>query len=238
MVGCQFFPMTRTRSTKTKDRILQAAADILRGGGPAALTFDAVAARLGLSKQAVIYWFPSKPALMSELSLPGLRDEARAVIAALAGIERDPPEAARRVVLALIRFHLADLPRFRLIYLSPQIGKQTESRQTANAIVAQVHPVTAQMYAAFADALGDGPQARETAVALHMAALGHVLMVALTDAIDDPLRHAPADLAERLATVLAAGVRGEGLSYPRAPRSARLPSLAPKTANPKDSPFE
>lgn len=189
---------------------MRVAADILRGGGPAALTFDAVAARLGLSKQAVIYWFPSKPALLSELSLPGLRDEAAAVLKALGGFEGNPPEAARQVVLALIRFHLADLPRFRLIYLSPQIGRQTASRQTANAIVSQVHPVTAQMYSAFANALGDGPQARETAVALHMAALGHVLMVALTEAIDDPLRHAPADLAERLATVLAAGVRYEG----------------------------
>lgn len=210
MVGCQFIPMTRTRSITTKDRILRVAADILRGGGPAALTFDAVAARLGLSKQAVIYWFPSKTALLSELSLPGLRDEAAAVLEALGGFEGNPPEAARQVVLALIRFHMADLPRFRLIYLSPQIGRQTASRQTANAIVSQVHPVTSQMYSAFAHSLGDGPQARETAVALHMAALGHVLMVALTEAIDDPLRHAPADLAERLATVLAAGVRHEG----------------------------
>ena len=65
--------------------------------------------------------------------------------------------------------------------------------------------MTSEMYAAVAAALGDGGKARETAVALHMAALGHVLLVALTEAIGDPLRHAPKALADRIAAVLAAG---------------------------------
>lgn len=60
----------------------------------------------------------------------------------------------------------------------------------------------------------DGPGVRQTAVALHMAALGHVLMVALTDAIGDPLHHAPEALADRLTDILAAGsdVAAEGAS--------------------------
>ena len=103
-------------------------------------------------------------------------------------------------------FHLADLPRFRLLYLSPQVGVTTVACKAAAELVRQIHPVTAEMYAAVAAALGDGPGARETAVALHMAALGHILMVALTDAIGDPLRHEPKILAARLAEVLAAGV--------------------------------
>ncbi|MCC5976354.1 MAG: TetR/AcrR family transcriptional regulator [Rubellimicrobium sp.] len=196
--------MPAPRSSDTRDRILETAAALVSGGGLEAVTFDAVAARLGVTKQAVIYWFPSKVALLSALALPGLRGEARVAIEAAAGASC-PAETARAVVRAVIGFHLADLARFRLMYLSPQIGATAAARRTAAELVTQVHPVTGEMYAAIAAALGDGPTARETAVALHMAALGPVLMAALTEAIDDPLRHAPDQLADRLAALLAAG---------------------------------
>ena len=196
--------MTAPRPSDTRDRILETAAALMAAGGLEAVTFDAVAARLGVTKQAVIYWFPSKLALLSALALPGLRSEARVAIDAVATASC-PGKAARAVVRAVIGFHLADLPRFRLMYLSPQIGVTVVARQTAAELVKQIHPVTTEMYAAIAAALGDGPTARETAVALHMAALGHVLMVSMTDAIGDPLRHAPDALADRLGALLAAG---------------------------------
>ncbi len=200
--------MPDTRPGDTRNRILEVAAALMAVGGLEAVTFDAVAARLGVTKQAVIYWFPSKVALLSELALPGLRGEAQVSIKAAAGAS-GPSQAVRAVVRAVIDFHLADLARFRLMYLSPQIGATAGAKRTAAELVAQVHPVTSEMYAAIAAALGDGPTARETAVALHMAALGHVLMVALTEAIGDPLRHAPELLADRLAGLLAAGARAE-----------------------------
>ena len=109
------------------------------------------------------------------------------------------------MVRAVICFHLADLARFRLMYLSPQIGATPNAQRTAAELLEEVHPVTSEMYAVIAAVLGDGPTARETAVALHMAALGHVLLVALTEAVGDPLRHAPGALADRLAVILAAG---------------------------------
>ena len=205
--------MPAPRPRDTRDRILETAAALLGAGGLEAVTFDAVAARLRITKQAVIYWFPSKVALLSELALPGLRGEARVAIDAAAGAA-SVTEAARAVVRAVISFHLADLQRFRLMYLSPQIGVTAGARKTAAELVDQVHPVTSEMYAAIAAALGDGPMARETAVTLHMAALGHVLMVALTEAIGDPLRHATDDLADRLADILAAGA---GIEAERAP---------------------
>ena len=205
--------MPAPRSSDTRDRILDTAAALVSGGGLEAVTFDAVAARLGVTKQAVIYWFPSKVALLSALALPGLRGEARVAIEAAAGASC-PAEAARAVVRAVIGFHLADVARFRLMYLSPQIGATAGAKRTAAELVAQVHPVTGEMYAAIAAALADAPGARETAVALHMAALGHVLMVALTEAIGDPLRHAPETLADRLADILATGadLAAEGAS--------------------------
>lgn len=195
--------MPDTRPSDTRNRILEVAAALMAVGGLEAVTFDAVAARLGVTKQAVIYWFPSKVALLSELALPGLRGEAQVAINAAVGAS-GPSQAVRAVVRAVINFHLADLARFRLMYLSPQIGATASAKRTAAELVTQVHPVTSEMYAVIAAALGDGPTARETAVALHMAALGHVMMVALTEAIGDPLRHAPELLADRLAGLLAA----------------------------------
>ena len=205
--------MPAPRPSETQDRILETAAGLMAAGGLEAVTFDAVAASLGVTKQAVIYWFPSKVALLSALALPGLRGEARAAIEAAAGASC-AAQAARAVVRAVIGFHLADLARFRLMYLSPQIGTTAGARRTAAELVAQVHPVTTEMYAAIAAALGDGPAARETAVALHMAALGHVLLVALTEAIGDPLRHSPNLLADRLADIAAAGLGVEAERRP------------------------
>lgn len=200
--------MARHRPNDTKERILHVAADLLSSGGPNALTFDAVASRLGVTKQAVLYWFPSKVALLAELALPELRREADTARNAVAGA-RDAGAAARQVVRALVDFHLADLARFRLMYLAFQIRPDGNTRRTAAEMVTQIHPVTGEMYAAVSTALGGGPNARETAVALHMAALGHVLLVALTDAVGDPLRHGSEALADRLAAVLASGIARE-----------------------------
>ncbi len=51
------------RRSKTKQRILEAAADISRESGPGNLSLDAVAAKAGVSKGGLLYHFPSKTAL-------------------------------------------------------------------------------------------------------------------------------------------------------------------------------
>lgn len=201
---------------ETRDRILAAAAELLRAGGPTAVTYDAVAARLGLTKQAVIYWFPTKADLFAGVALPALAAEAQAAVAA-AGAAAGRADAARRVVAALTAFHLSDLARFRLVYVAPQLDGASIRRAK---LVDRVHPVTAEMYGAVAEALGGGPEARAEAVALHMAALGHALLVALTEASGDPLRHGPGPLADVLARLLADGtgpippVAGGGVESP------------------------
>ncbi len=193
-----------TRPTDTRGRILAAATGLLRGGGLPAVTFDAVAATLGVTKQAVIYWFPTKSDLLAEIALPGLQAEAAAAIRA-ARTAPSGKAAAAAVVRALIAFHLDDLERFRLLYVAPQ---SPLSNARAFDFVDRVHPVSRAMYDAIEAALGEVADARRTAVALHMAALGHVLLVALTDAVGDPLAHPPAQLAERLAQLVADGVGG------------------------------
>ncbi len=55
--------MPARRST-TKQRILEAAAEISRESGPGNLSLDAVAAKAGVSKGGLLYHFPSKTALL------------------------------------------------------------------------------------------------------------------------------------------------------------------------------
>jgi TetR/AcrR family transcriptional regulator len=51
-------------TTPTADRILDVAIDLFGTKGYDATSLDAVAAQLELSKQTILYWFPSKEALM------------------------------------------------------------------------------------------------------------------------------------------------------------------------------
>ena len=108
--------MTRSR---TGDQILEIARDLLAEGGLGAVSFDAIAARLGRSKQAVLYWYPTKPDLLAALFLPWLEEEAALAETALRDAT-DGTDAIARFVRAVAGFHLSDLTRFRAMYLLPQ----------------------------------------------------------------------------------------------------------------------
>ncbi|MCW5716131.1 MAG: TetR/AcrR family transcriptional regulator [Bauldia sp.] len=192
----------RSRGANTRSEILRAGAAIVREGGPMRLTFDEIAARLGVSKQAVIYWFPNKEALIASLALPALRAETDAAIAALAGV---PPgmAAVRAFAHALIDFHLSDLDRFRLTYIAVQMpGASVEPSPD---LKEQIHATTRPMYDAIEDLLTHVPKARRrpSAMAIHMAVLGFVLLTSLSDTVRDPLLHRRAELVAALLAILA-----------------------------------
>ena len=52
-------------TTSTADRILDAAREAFGTTGYDAVSLDALGAELGLSKQTILYWFPSKEALLA-----------------------------------------------------------------------------------------------------------------------------------------------------------------------------
>ena len=192
--------------TNTSEAILAIARDLVREGGPAALSFDAIAARLGRSKQAVLYWYPSKQALLAALYLPWLAAESAAVEEALEGIT-DRERAIAVFVETVAGFHLADLERFRIVYLAPQM--QAQAARPPGGLMPEINATTSRLYAALAARLG-GPEARAEAMALHAAVLGLVLMVALAEGVGDPLKHATEVLVPRLAARLGGSVVGSG----------------------------
>lgn len=177
---------------KTKDRIILAAQQILATGGLGALSFDAIARALGVSKQAVLYWFPSKPDLLAELFVGWLQAEADAAEAALADCAAGPPAIAA-FVRTIAAFHLGNLDRFRLMYLVPQTLGTGPQDPGDRRVLPQIHATTGRLYAALASRLLAPPaEARQQAVAIHAAVLGLVLMAGLADSIGDPLKH-PSD---------------------------------------------
>lgn len=188
--------------------ILDAARGIVRTSGPDALTFEAIAKAVGLTKQAVLYWFPNKARLIEALVRPALEAEASAAGAA-AGTDGCPHAAIRAIVNALATFHLADLDRFRLMYVAPQIGQRAGREGQMVTTLGRLHPATVEMYDQIAGHLvrsGRFPstrEARRAATAIHTAVLGLILRVAMADALNAPLRRDEGGLVEALLDLIA-----------------------------------
>ena len=198
------------RDRNRRAAILEAARRISAEGGPRQLTYEALARRLGVTKQAIIYWFPTKQDLHRELVVPWLEAEADAVIDALAA-PRGAGESIGRAVHGLVDFHTSDLDRFRQVYLGIQLDPKPEQLMPPEALRAHVYPVTSRLYGALESALEAEARLRcdlsprEGAVIVHTSALGLVMMVALASALKDPLKHATDELVGTLVAMLTNG---------------------------------
>ena len=187
----------------SREAILDTAARLISETGAASMTFQTLGDRLGVSKQAIIYWFPSKADLARELVIPALELEADAVIVALRRVK-----SARRAIelflRALIAFHLNDLGRFRLIYVVAQFDTEIWKVADLPHVTDPIHAATSRMYASLegilrqASDFADPATARITAAAVHTSAVGLLSMISLAEAIHDPLAHSSKALVAAL----------------------------------------
>lgn len=193
---------------ETAARILAASREIVRASGPDSLTFDAVAAKVGVSKQAVLYWFPNKARLIEALVRPALEAESAAGQGSISA-KATPTQAIRAFVSALAVFHSSDLDRFRLMYVTPQIGQRPGRNGQMLTTLGRIHPATTEMYDKLAACLVEGGRyerlvdARRAAAAIHTALLGLILRMAMADALNAPLRARNDALVEALVDVMA-----------------------------------
>lgn len=160
-----------------------------------ALTFQALANALGVSKQAIIYWYPTKWELIADCALPMMRQEAEALIAALAG-SRNGRDAIERFIRAFAHHYENRLPQFRVLYLPQPVVVTEPNAPEQQAALAPIHRVTSSIYAALEAWIAGDPElardyvsARQLAVAAHMSAVGLMAMFAGADAIGDPFVH-------------------------------------------------
>ncbi len=193
---------------ETANRILIAARALVKAKGPDQLTFDAVAAEVGVSKQAVLYWFPNKARLIEALVRPALEAESNAGKVAIAS-QTSASEAIRAYISALAVFHSSDLERFRLMYVTPQIGQRPGRDGTMLTTLGRIHPSTTEMYDALGDKLVEYKRydrlidARRAAAAIHTALLGLILRMAMSDALNSPTRSRDDALVDALVNVMA-----------------------------------
>jgi AcrR family transcriptional regulator len=198
------------RSAETRRRILLATKTVLIARG-SDLTLDEVAAELGLTKQAVLYHFPSKDRLLVELALQAVAAESEAMVSALAGSKG--LDALRRFVRANLAFHRADLERFRVVYLRGQVMPGARAGLTAEERSTRLYPVTARMYDALEVCirrdrrLRAGIDTRRLAVAVHLATLGFVTMAGTLEVSSDAMKLPLGDYAEELIALVIRGAR-------------------------------
>ena len=190
----------------TKEAILDHAREIVATEGTPALTFQALALRLYVSKQAIIYWFPSKQDLLKGIWVPAVRAEAEATMAALSQAG-SATEAIEHFLRSLIAHHLIDLGRFRMMYLSSQLGRASLNISDPK-VLRPIHQYSSSMYQSLESRLRADPafnsdlSARRTAVAVHMAGIGLLAMIALADAVADPLAHPIDTLTDAMVELL------------------------------------
>jgi len=195
------------RSRVTRKAILETAARIISETGAASLTFQTLGETLGVTKQAIIYWFPSKSDLARELIVPALDQEAEAVAVALRRV-KTARKALEVFLRTLVSFHLSDLGRFRLIYVTAQFDPQIWQVADLPEIADRIHAATSKMYGALESVLAQAPDfadpsnARRAAVAAHMAGVGSLTMLSLASAVRDPLAHDPRELIDTLVSLI------------------------------------
>ena len=90
----------QTRAAETVSAILEAAAQVLEAGGPAAFTTNAVAERAGVSIGTLYQYFADKQAMVRALAEREMRRTLAAVATALRG---DPQASGEARVRAMVR---------------------------------------------------------------------------------------------------------------------------------------
>ena len=108
------------RRDATRERILEAAWELARDQGLAAVSLRDVARRVGMRAPSLYTYFPSKNAIYDAMYADGARQLARTLAGRAEGA--DPEDTFRNRVGCFIEFCLADPLRYQLIFERPVPG--------------------------------------------------------------------------------------------------------------------
>jgi AcrR family transcriptional regulator len=92
-----------TGRSPTRQRILDAATDQFGMRGVEAVSLDAIAAEVGVAKQTLLYWFPSKDDLVQAVLEAAVLELSLGVEAAIRATTDDPLDRIEAVVKAVFR---------------------------------------------------------------------------------------------------------------------------------------
>ncbi|HNJ98987.1 MAG TPA: TetR/AcrR family transcriptional regulator, partial [Ilumatobacteraceae bacterium] len=89
--------------TDTRARILDAATDLFGARGVDAVSLDVIASEVGVAKQTLLYWFPSKDDLVQAVLVHTAMQLGVVIQAAIRSATDDPLDRIEAVVKAVFR---------------------------------------------------------------------------------------------------------------------------------------
>ena len=116
----------------TRDRILDSATDLFGRRGVDAVSLDAIAADVGVAKQTLLYWFPSKDDLVRAVLVSAAQELTVLIDAAVRAAPDDPLDRIEAVIRAVFR---PAVRRPALLGLVPEVSRlpsATGDRLTAD----------------------------------------------------------------------------------------------------------
>lgn len=200
----------------TRQSILGAAEVALLRDGLDALTLDAIAAELGLTKQGLYYHYASKEALLAELALQEWTAAADTVHAATMAAT-SAEDALEALVRSYVGRYGGRLQMFRLATQGAQLSAL--AARLGQQQLPAIRPLNDRMYGPTeqrlrqAQAAGHADPAidpRRLAFVAHSSAMGLLNMQLMVSTVQDPLRHTEQALVDELCRALRAAVAGRG----------------------------
>lgn len=127
------------RRTGTREDILERATDLFGSRGVEAVSLDQIASEVGVAKQTLLYWFPSKDDLVHQVLLAAAAELTVVIEAAIRATGDDPLDRIESVVKAVFR---PAVRRPALLGLVREIGRLPAP--VAGELTRQLQPLAAR----------------------------------------------------------------------------------------------
>lgn len=209
-------PRIRRKRRQARREILDAAKRILSEQGIDAVTLASVAGELGMTRQALYHYFPSKDALERSLVVALLDEEVEVLVAAVQAAKA-PGQVLGTLIRAFYQHYVHRLDAFRMIYTRQQLNLASELTLDPETIHEEINPLTRRLFDVLEERLagaGSGPShrvgKRRLAFTAWTAALGLVTILSVTEAAGDPLVHGTPALLDTLSGVFDQAALEEG----------------------------
>jgi AcrR family transcriptional regulator len=177
---------------RARREILDTARAVLKRGGLDALTLGSVAGELGMTKQAIYHYFPSKEVLVRALVTALLDEEIEYLVSAVES-EEDHTRVLCTLIRAFYAYYADRLDAFRTVYCEMQLSSPSAAIDTET-LTEQVHPRTRRLFDALEARLSGQSRSaakrrhkRQLAFTAWTSALGLMTMISVAEANDDPL---------------------------------------------------
>ena len=201
-------PRVEKKRELARQEILQTAQLLMRAGGVEAVTLAAVAGELGMTKQAIYHYYPSKEALIRRLVTTLVDDEVNALLTAVEAADSGTLTLGT-LVRAFYDHYIGNLDALRFVYCQSPLYATPDHGMDQDTVREEIHPRTQHLFEKLESLLvadrklskAKRDRLRRLAFTAWTSALGLLTMLGIADALDDPLVHSNEDLIDTLAEV-------------------------------------